>query len=530
MRTRLIVGIGAVVIAGALPSVAGATDYCVGLNTACDALNHRATLQQALDAAAAAPNADRILLGAEPYTAPTAAGFSYQAQNSPVQIIGQGVGQTTLTGPAGAHGIVYLFGGAGSSVSDLTIDGPQNVAGGYAGLFTQNTARRIKVMDDPTQSNFISTGVYLEGGGTLEDSTVTLHGWGVTGVFLAGGHVRRSSLTAETGAKANNGSIEQSRIYGYDTGVMAYGGTTSIVSSRISAGETYGILAASYAGVPRTTVSADSVTIVGTGGAGTGAAATTEYDTAFSAELHLTNSIVRGFPHALEATAPASGEAKVTTSYSDYDPSANSKSGLHASIAAANVLNVGNAGFVDAAGGDYHLLRGSPLVDAGAPATPQALDLDGKALVTDGNGDGSARRDVGAFELPAAPGGDKPVPDTQAPLITGFRATPALFRIGRASTAVAASTPRGTRFRYTLSEQARVTFKIQRRLAGHPARYRRVGRLTRSGRAGVNRTRFSGRLGKRALRPGRYRVRITAIDAAGNRSARRIARFRITRR
>jgi hypothetical protein len=56
-----------------------------------------------------------------------------------------------------------------------------------------------------------------------------------------------------------------------------------------------------------------------------------------------------------------------------------------------------------------------------------------------------------------------------------------------------------------------------------------VARLTRSGKAGGNLTRFSDRIGKRALRPRRYRVQITAIDAAGNRSAPRSARFRIAR-
>jgi len=39
-----------------------------------------------------------------------------------------------------------------------------------------------------------------------------------------------------------------------------------------------------------------------------------------------------------------------------------------------------------------------------------------------------------------------------------------------------------------------------------------------------------GRIGAKALRPGRYRAVITAVDAAGNRSAPKTVRFRIAAR
>jgi len=60
-------------------------------------------------------------------------------------------------------------------------------------------------------------------------------------------------------------------------------------------------------------------------------------------------------------------------------------------------------------------------------------------------------------------------------------------------------------------------------------RDRTVGRLSRNGAKGANRIRFSGRLGKRTLRPGRYRAVITATDAAGNCSTPRRTSFRIMR-
>jgi hypothetical protein len=60
-------------------------------------------------------------------------------------------------------------------------------------------------------------------------------------------------------------------------------------------------------------------------------------------------------------------------------------------------------------------------------------------------------------------------------------------------------------------------------------RYRTIARLERSATSGANSVRFTGRLHKRALRPGRYRALITATDTAGNRSTPRTAAFRIVR-
>ena len=57
----------------------------------------------------------------------------------------------------------------------------------------------------------------------------------------------------------------------------------------------------------------------------------------------------------------------------------------------------------------------------------------------------------------------------------------------------------------------------------------RKGTLKRMGTQGQNSVRFTGRIGRRALRAGRYRAVIRATDAAGNRSAPSLTRFRIVR-
>ena len=71
--------------------------------------------------------------------------------------------------------------------------------------------------------------------------------------------------------------------------------------------------------------------------------------------------------------------------------------------------------FRDPAAGDYHLLTGSPAIDAGVSNQAPSLDLDGVARPADGNGDGVAKFDLGVYEVPLV--------DTTAP-VTTFVVTP----------------------------------------------------------------------------------------------------------
>ena len=531
-------GIAAICLGGALPAVAGATDYCVAPNDSCGGTKV-GTFGDALDLAQVDPDADRVFLGASTYKAAVPTGFRYDNQYGSVEIIGAGRGQTILTGPDGATGAALRLQGApGSSVQDLTILMPKNVGGGgFYGLHLNNVARRIEVIEDPDQLDS-RTGVLLEQGGLMVGSTVTLSGTeNTTGVRFVGSQVgtgtdvlRGSVISARRGVHSiGGGIIDRSRVTASDPGVVAEGGTTTVTNSviRFTNGVGTGILAMSDA--PATTVNVNGATVIGPDqSSSVGILAITVLQPKVSARVHVTNSIIRAAAP-LAALATDYGDATITALYSDYDASGNTKQGLNAKINEGSVWNFGDAGFVDAAAGDYRLRADSPLVDRGDPDTAPGIDLDGNALVADGNGDGIARRDLGALELQPAPaGGEPPVggeppagggtaADTQAPLITGFRPTSAVF-----------PSARGTRLRYTLSEDASVVLKVQRVVSGRRIRYRGVGTLRRSGTGGPNRTRFTGRIGRRALRPGRYRLVITATDAAGNRSAPKTTRFRIT--
>ena len=123
--------------------------------------------------------------------------------------------------------------------------------------------------------------------------------------------------------------------------------------------------------------------------------------------------------------------------------------------------------------------------------------------------------------------------DTIRPVLSRLRMARRRFAVGRARTPlVARRVPRGSAFRFRLSEPATVKIRIDRKLLrGGRTVYRRVAVLTRRRqRTGSNRVRFSGRIKRRALRRGAYRATLRAVDATGNRSGARKTSFSITQR
>jgi hypothetical protein len=118
--------------------------------------------------------------------------------------------------------------------------------------------------------------------------------------------------------------------------------------------------------------------------------------------------------------------------------------------------------------------------------------------------------------------------DTAPPAFVGrVRVDPRTFAVTRRRGRARSARPRrGTTFRYRLSEPARVVFTVERRVG---RRFARVGAFAQRAGAGANARRFSGRIGGRKLRPGRYRAILGATDAAGNRSRAKRAAFKVVR-
>lgn len=80
--------------------------------------------------------------------------------------------------------------------------------------------------------------------------------------------------------------------------------------------------------------------------------------------------------------------------------------------------------------------------------------------------------------------------------------------------------------RFTLSSPARVTLRVERRKPGRRVRWARFGTLNVAGRSGANTVALRGRVGRRRLTPGRYRVVIVA-STAGRRSKPVTATFNV---
>lgn len=158
---------------------------------------------------------------------------------------------------------------------------------------------------------------------------------------------------------------------------------------------------------------------------------------------------------------------------------------------------------------------------------------------------------VSGLETPVAP----PM-SSIGPVVSKLRLSAKRFRVGKARTPVAAqkqgrrrgkAVSVGTTIRFTLSESADVRISFERKVAGRRTggrcvkpkprlrskkpctRWVKAGKaLMREGlAAGPRKVAFSGRIGRRALKPGGYRLTVAATAASGAKSKPRRAPFTI---
>jgi virginiamycin B lyase len=153
-----------------------------------------------------------------------------------------------------------------------------------------------------------------------------------------------------------------------------------------------------------------------------------------------------------------------------------------------------------------------------APARPEyiAPGPDNTLWFTEKEGNRIGRITGIDVQSPPPPPPPPPPPDTTKPSVTRFGVTKKVFRLGG----------RGTVIKFTLSEGSTVTIRFDRRARG---RWRKVRRkMTFQSTAGAHKLRFRGRFDlKHPLKPGRYRMTLTAKDAAGNVSSPDRTRFRL---
>jgi WD40 repeat protein len=119
--------------------------------------------------------------------------------------------------------------------------------------------------------------------------------------------------------------------------------------------------------------------------------------------------------------------------------------------------------------------------------------------------------------------------DVIVPRIASASLSRTRFAASPRGRSIAARTARGTRLFFRLSESATVRFRVERafRRHGRMRYHRRKGVFATIGKPGRNYRRFSGRVRNKKLSPGRYRLLLQAVDAAGNKSKTQRIRFRI---
>jgi hypothetical protein len=509
----------------------------------------------------------------------TVEGSTISAQNNGVNAkivnIGTATGGSKITGMTGDGVLASTAAGVDTSsvtgVNGVVSNGTASVRGATVrgtsgdGLNAATSATIVNSVVTGQNSGVISSGT-----ATLSGSTAT--GSSVDGVFAATtATLTTSAVTGQrNGVTMGSGSstVQGSNVTGKSQNdVLAPGGAT-IASSTLAGGGGQGVN--SNGGV-----SVTNSTITGNGGCGiTASSATLVYATVAQnggtgCPFNVKGSTLASFGSVL--SAPPSGGQNCSLSGSTTSNGYNFSD--DASCALAGTGDRQNAGDPLLAGlannGGPTPTRfprpGSPLINAIPPASCQADGATG--ITTDQIGSPRPQAsgcDIGAIEtsavLPALPGTSAPVTPTAAvrPVVLTFAETNATFRVGSGATALTARgliagigsparlrpAPSGTTFTYSLSEPAKVAITISRlapgrRQQGHCvarahrgqrcAIPKRVGVLTRSAKAGSNSVPFSGRLGTRALRPGRYQATIVASVTGAPASAPRKLHFRIVR-
>jgi len=491
---------------------ASATTFCVPSFSASCPDNGSNVAQANLETAMGSNGSDgipdQVLFGPATYTD---SGTLEPVGIDPLEVVGSGTEGSDITSSDSSNTFVVNLNSSArvTTMRDLSIIIPSSFPDGLGGGLQARDGTFVRVNIESRNPGsdgapsligntiFRDSRIFASSGGTI-DTGLKTNAVGSPGSLSVVDTVIENSAT---GVDSREGlipvSIVGSRItkpLAYD--IFAHGGSeVTVVNSILESGGQAALLVTTdnVLGETDAAVAVRNSTFVATGDI-TKAPVSIAISPSFgsrSASVSVADSIFRGFDDSWDLNAPAGpgiGTASLTFTDSNFPPD-----GLPADSPQVDFSDPGNinADPLFTGPGDYRLLPGSPSIDAAgnSPGGP-AVDYTGAARPRDGDGDGIAVSDQGAFESP----------DTFAPKITKLRAKS--LRKGK------------IRISFQMSEPARVIYSFRpapRKLRG---KKRKAPVLKHNGRLGANALALSGR----RLSPGRYRVRITAIDSSGNRA------------
>jgi hypothetical protein len=339
--------------------------------------------------------------GLRPTTIPAAIGIANTDGDDSIIRIGPG---TYTDGP-------YAFNGTVDG--SLAVQGSNNGTGPNATVLQGGAAAPYVTATSATVRNLRITvsgagqGVSVSGGSALVTNVIVADtaqavASGATGFRVDGARVQGSTAnldrgTGNTGIVVTGDSV-LSRVTtrASGTGVVANAGSPDIDNSVLDLGSTgqAGLRAGTSGATTDVTVTAKHLTVVN-GAPGSRGVWSFANSAAAASSVTLDNSIVRGPSHSVAASASA-GSASADVHFSDYQTV--EQTGGAVDVVDSNLVNV-DPTFIDPAGGDYALRAGSPVVDQGSLLLTIGTDRDDLGRAVDGDRNGTAIPDMGAYEL-----------------------------------------------------------------------------------------------------------------------------------
>lgn len=476
-----------------LPSAADAATYCVGTPVCAGTMKD--SLTEALAASDATVEVDEIVLGYGAFV-----GNWKNAPGRPVRIKGQKIAGTTIM-PANGNAPGLALSGEGSVVRDLAVAFAADRSY-QTGLHLSDGASATMIGAHAEQGSFSNVAIELGERASLTTAQLGLANHNSTeGVRVTGDGATISDVTvqARLGVVVRaDATIRRAKIDSTNAALTVQAGTATVENAVLDVRDGQDGVRV-YKDSPTKAARADisNVTLVGSDGGwqlGVGVGP--------GAEVSIRDSIVTGVATAFTV------DGWLALDHVDRDPKAKT-TGLGTITDVAPLLL--RPEFVEVGKHQFTIAPSSPLVDAGTdtPLAAGETDMAGKPRITDGDGDCTPQRDIGAYEVAATPTcvapPAPPAPPTPA---TPTAEQPAPTAMDRVSPKLTKLKLTRSKLTFRASEQATVTIRVERRRG---KRYIKARTITKRARAGANSVKLN-------LPKGPYRARIQAVDAAGNRA------------